>query len=73
MNKEEKRRFVTELCNSVASEMDAAVEKVPENWDGIELRELLLDMVRERYASGERLSGKRRREYRNTVLVNNLT
>lgn len=72
MDKSQKRRFVTDLCNQLVSEMDAAVEVVPEDWDGTELRELLLDMVRERYASGEHLTGKRRREYRTAVLMKNL-
>lgn len=38
-----KRRFIRTLCNSVRDELIAKVERMPADWDGHELRELIAD------------------------------
>lgn len=49
MNKREKKRFVRELTKAVADDIISKIEagKVPDEWDGIELRELLADKFKE--------------------------
>jgi len=72
MDKQEKIRFVTHLMLSVKDKVFDAIndEKIPEEWDGHELRQYLADKFSE--AAYVRMDAKRKREYTNTVLVNNL-
>lgn len=71
MTREEQRTFVTSLTNSIKVHVLEHIEqgRIPENWDRFELRQLLAD---EFAASTGFLEGNRKKEYRNTVLVNNL-
>jgi hypothetical protein len=65
-----KRKFIKDLCNNVRDSILKNVERMPADWDGQELRELIADVF-----GGERgrlMTGKRKRDYRNEVLVNNL-
>lgn len=43
MNANEKREFIAALCNRIRDELIAKVPKMPEEWDGHELRALLED------------------------------
>lgn len=76
MTRDEQRTFIRELMESVEIRLLNALEagKIPETWDGYELRELLyehFDDARMRaMVEGKRSS--RYRNYRNHVLVNNL-
>ena len=71
MTPEDQKRIVHELCASVESGIIAAIDSgaVPFDWDGFELRQLLADRFDR--CTGK-MSLKRKREYNNTVLVNNL-
>lgn len=75
MNQEAKIAFIQNLTSSIAVELIKKVQdgRIPENWDGHELRELLADkFAAER---SEPLSNKRSaryKAYRNAVLTNNL-
>ena len=71
MDKQEQIELVTSLANAIAQKIVADIQqgRVPTSWDGIELRQLLADRA---YESTGHLDGKRKREYNNTVLVNNL-
>jgi len=73
MTKADKRIFIRNLCNSIRDEAMRSVtaERIPDNWDGVEIRQFLADKFSsETYPS--LLMGKRRREFENTVIVNNL-
>lgn len=69
MNANEQKQFVRELCEAISAQIlnDIDAGKIPENWDGRELRQLISDR-----AAWRTMDKKRAREYRNTVLVNNL-
>ncbi len=44
MTKAQQRRFIRELCNNVRDDLlKTAVPKLPEEWDGHELRRLVAD------------------------------
>lgn len=43
MNKAEKKRFIRQLIRNVQNDLIEAVDRLPEEWDGIELRELIAD------------------------------
>jgi len=70
MNRKEQKEFVVSLLAnieiSVLNKIDD--ERIPENWDGIELRQYIADSV----TSYRKMDKKRAREYRNTILVENL-
>jgi hypothetical protein len=71
MTQGEKIQFVKELTGSIQQTVfDAILEgKIPENWDGIELRWYLAELFERSASFG---SKPRKREYNNTVLVNDL-
>lgn len=47
MNHKDQKTFVRALCKSIAKDVIAKIEsgKIPENWDGIELRQYVADGV----------------------------
>jgi hypothetical protein len=71
MQRNDQVRFVVELTDSVRESVVAMIRqgKVPIDWDGFELRELLADKFA---ASRANMDKRRKKEYENTVLVNNL-
>ena len=74
MEKEEQKTFVTSLMSAMTKEIMDLIDngKIPEEWDGIELRWLIRDKAV--CAIGKRISTlTRRRNYNNRVLVDNLS
>lgn len=71
MNAKDKKTFLKNLCNSVRDELIGKVNKMPEDWDGIELRQLLAEKFH-RETHSRLLTGKRKRDYNNTIIVENL-
>lgn len=71
MTKLEQINFVNELCNNVKNQIvfDIRKDKIPGEWEGMELRQYIADKFSE---STIKMSLDRKREYNNTVLVNNL-
>lgn len=43
MNAAEKQLFIATLCNSVRDSIIAKIERMPQEWDGHELRRLIAD------------------------------
>ena len=76
MTKKDKRRFIRELIGSVKKTVLANVDKMPEEWDGIELREYVADKFTESRSTisglGRSYMKRRAKDYRNEVLVRNL-
>lgn len=72
MTKEEQMAFVRELSNDVAEKICQKIEngKVPDSWDGIELRWLLAEYHSFQFRGTS--WSTRKREFNNTVIVNNL-
>jgi hypothetical protein len=70
MKKSEKKRFIKQLTGGIAEELISKIDRMPEEWDGLELRQLLAD----KFASEATydMGRARRKEYNNTVLINNL-
>ncbi len=73
MTRNEQVRFVKELTQSVTNEIvgDILNAKIPECWDGIELRQFLADRYAKAVFKGT-LVGQRKRDYKNYVLIHNL-
>ncbi|WKV22083.1 hypothetical protein Phage2-1_00083 [Achromobacter phage 2-1] len=38
LNKAQKKKFITDLMDSIKKKLVAAVDHMPEDWDGVELR-----------------------------------
>lgn len=69
MSKEEQKKLTKEIAKSAAESIIRDIEngKIPEDWNGIELRELLSSRIK-----WHNMDKRRARDYRNTVLVNGL-
>jgi hypothetical protein len=70
MNAKDKAVFVHDLISSVHDTIKENIHKMPEDWDGHELRQYIADCFASQVA--RQLTGKRKREYTNTVIVANL-
>lgn len=80
MTRTEKAQFIADLCGAVAHDITQKITsgKIPDEWTAHELRLFLA----EKFAGEAAISagaggvlyprGKRRREYQNTILINNL-
>ena len=69
MNREEQKKLVQELATNTAESIVKDIEagRIPEDWDGLELRQLIADHI-----AWHNMGRRRRAAYANTVLVNNL-
>ena len=69
MTRKEQKEFVTKLCENLRNDLIRKIEseKIPEKWDGMQLREYLKDQV-----TWRKLDRKQRREYNNDLMVNPL-
>jgi hypothetical protein len=77
MTKAEKRKFIRELIGSVQAGVLAQVERMPAEWDGIELRQYIADRFSAQTwrTSWSKLTGadhRRKQDYENEVLVRGL-
>lgn len=75
MSKREKIRFVKELSKKIAQhiENDIIIGKVPDSWEGHELRALLAAKHIDSASMSRRvMTGRRKREFNNHCLVANL-
>jgi len=73
MTKTEQARFVRELTGSVLADTlhDIRANRIPSEWDGAELRQLLADRF-DRAVYRRILAGTRRRHYNAAILTNDL-
>lgn len=73
MTRDEKKEFVNNLTGVVARHIIQHIDcsKIPDEWDGVELRWLLEMEFKSEVIFGKR-SGSRRRKFLNMVNVNNL-
>ena len=71
MTRTEQRKFVRSLAITIAEKVVSKIEsgRIPEEWDGFELRQLLADKFAH---ESFKMDNTRKKEYNNTVLVNNL-
>jgi hypothetical protein len=69
MDANEKKQFVEELLGNIAGRMNQLIDsgKIPDEWDGVEIRWWIADNFANTYGSK-----KRKAEYNNVILTNNL-
>lgn len=68
----EKVTFIAELIGNVQDGIIKKTDKLPENWDGIELRWYIADKFADAVMGSYDKRSKRYKDYENEVLVNNL-
>lgn len=66
MNSEEKQEFIKSLLHTMEADLLKMVPRMPEEWDGVELRWLIADAAAYHAGFGNR---ERRAEYKNTIAV----
>jgi hypothetical protein len=73
MSTSEKILFIDDILSAISKHIAEDIERgrVPEEWDGIELRWLVVEKVGQSCNIGK-AQNKRRRAFNNTVIVNNL-
>lgn len=71
MTKEEKQEFIETLCNDLKGFLLSKVDKIPEEWDGVEIRQLMEDAVTQQY-NWTKMPRARKRSYNNEVVVRNI-
>ena len=70
MKREAQVLFVRDIIESIKRQILATIEDIPDEWDGIELRQYICD-----YICGSlrvKMDKKRKRNYNNDVVVRNL-
>jgi len=67
----EQKTFIIDLVENVKQELLKKVREYPDNWDGVELRWLIKDKFEEIVLEGFNKNSKRKKEYKNEVLINN--
>ena len=70
-----KKAFISELVRNVKRGLIADVDRVPESWDGHELRRWIADRFERSAIMGDCMRDKRksrRRDYENIIIVRNL-
>jgi hypothetical protein len=67
----EKIKFVSDLCERISEKIIEQIGegRIPDDWDGIELRWLIAEHANQNARFGDK---RRKAEYDNTVIVNNL-
>jgi hypothetical protein len=72
MNKQEKIEFVEGMTNYMKDYIVDLIkkDKIPDSWDGFELRQFIEDSAKG--CNFVHMNKGRKRDYNNTVLVNNL-
>jgi len=72
MTKKDQRRLANDLITALRETVNRRFKKIPEEWDGIELREWISDLAKENMVWGDSMSRGRKMCYRNTRLVKNI-
>lgn len=72
MTIDEKEKFISDLTTAIKDQLLRNVHRVPESWDGFELRQWIADTTV--YEVGEAIQTDRKRfkNYKNDVLINGL-
>ena len=71
MTKSEKQKFVNDVMEGITKSVLSNIHVMPEEWDGFELRQYILDKTRNHVGQLNKKQS-RYQNYKNFVLVNNL-
>ena len=71
MDKAQQNQIASDLCDNLKKSILENLSKVPENWDGFELRQWVSDYFSANM-NYKPITGKRLKDYKNDCLINNL-
>ena len=71
MDKADKVAFIESICKDLKEALLNRVDSMPEEWDGFELRQLLEDVVAQKY-NWTKMPMARKRSYNNEVVTRNI-
>jgi hypothetical protein len=69
MTPEKQQEFVAQLLTDVTAYILTRADRLPGNWNGIEIREWIADTIREQYVAADCMTPERRRAYLNDRLT----
>ncbi len=72
MNEEEKKVFIEDLITNVKKEIIKNVSKMPDNWNGTELRWYIKDHFKDVISGKHDRRSKQYRDYFNSYIMNGL-
>ena len=70
MTPEIQRGLIRDLCDNLTRTMLERAQRIPEDWDGYELRQLMADVAAEQFRIP--MPRQRAKEYRNSRAIHNL-
>ena len=70
MDRSERRHFINELTENITARAICNSDSLPDDWDGMELREYIADLARQ--ACVRKMPRARRLAYNNTTIVSDL-
>lgn len=73
LTKDEQKEIFNELLNTLIESLQKRFVKIPDNWNGVEIRQWITDYCTANLSMDRQLTGKRRKDYENTILVKYLT
>jgi hypothetical protein len=68
-SKEDKEKFITNLMDGIKQELLDKVSLMPEDWDGLELRQLIADYTKEQAEPERFMYKKRKKDYEMSRLI----
>lgn len=70
MTNEQRTKFFRDYLNGIAADLEEVVERIPDTWDGFELRKLVADRLNAQ-VSIETVNNKKRYKAYNAVVKKN--
>ena len=73
MDAKQKQRFIKDLCNAIRNGLVEDVRKMPEHWDGHELRAIIAERAKAQLSVPmQNPYGGRRKDFENELVIRNL-
>ncbi len=75
MKKADQKQFIKDVCEGLQQRLLEKLPKLPEEWNGIELRQFIIDSLEDGWGFnpyGKKAYKKQLKDYRNTVIVKGL-
>lgn len=69
---DEKDRLVQTILDRLKHDLLYRVPKMPAEWDGFEISQFIADYYETNYLDRSKLTGKRKKDYKNACIVDNL-
>lgn len=72
MNLAERTELIAMLCDNLKKHVTAQATKMPDDWNGIEIKVFIGEYYTTNFIDTSKLTGSRKKEYKNHCLINSL-